>query len=95
LSQFCRLNNPPAVPKALPPEQLAHYEGRYVARLIPPDSLTGQIVEQVIELKAANGGLRVTGDSETSSVAFYRDEYVLATDPQGQTNRIHRAPPRI
>jgi hypothetical protein len=48
----------------------------------PPD----QILEQAIELKAADGGLRVTGDSELS-LAFYRDEYVLANDPQGQTSR--------
>jgi len=49
----------------------------------PPD----QIVDQVIELTAAEGGLRVTGDSDTASLAFYRDEYVLATNPQGQAAR--------
>jgi len=41
----------------------------------------------VIELKAADGGLRVSGDSDISSVAFYGDEYVLATDSVGQTYR--------
>jgi hypothetical protein len=41
----------------------------------------------VVELKAANGGLRVSGDSDSESVAFYRDEYVLATDHNGQTTR--------
>jgi len=87
LSQFCGLSNPPAVPKALPPERLAPYEGRYKAHLIPPNGPPDQIVDQVIELTAAEGGLRVTGDSDTASLAFYRDEYVLATNPQGQAAR--------
>ena len=32
------------------------------------------------------GDLRATGDLEIS-LAFYRDEYVLTTDPDGQLNR--------
>ena len=87
LSEFCGLHNPPAVPKTEPPERLARYEGRYKAQVIPPNGPPDQIEDQVIELKAADGGLRVTGDSGTASLAFYRDEYVLATDRQGQNNR--------
>jgi hypothetical protein len=87
LSQFCGLSNPPAVPKALPSERLAAYEGQYKAGVIPPNGPSDQIVDQVIELKGADGGLRVTGDSDTSALAFYRDEYVLATNPQNQPNR--------
>jgi|HubBroStandDraft_4_1064222.scaffolds.fasta_scaffold27038_1 CubicO group peptidase (beta-lactamase class C family) len=87
LRQFCGLSNPPAVPKAQPPERLAHYEGRYKARIIPPNGPPDQILDLVIELKAADGGLRVSGDSDISSVAFYGDEYVLATDSVGQTYR--------
>ena len=87
LSQFCGLSNPPAVPIALPPERLARYEGRYKAGVIAPNGPPDQIAELVIELKAADGGLHVTGDSETAALAFYRDEYVLATDREGQANR--------
>jgi len=54
--------------------------------VIPPFGPPDQFLEQAIEVKAADGGLRVTGDSELS-LAFYRDEYVLTTDPQGQVNR--------
>jgi hypothetical protein len=87
LSQFGGLSNPPAEPRPLPPERLAHYEGRYKAGVIPPFGLPDQIVEQVIELKAADGGLLVTGDSDTTGLAFYRDDFVLATNPQNQPNR--------
>jgi hypothetical protein len=45
-----------------------------------------KIVEQHAELKAVGGNLRATGDLETS-LAFYRDEYVLATDPDGDIKR--------
>ena len=86
LNQFCGLSNPPAVPKAQPAARLAQYVGRYKSQVIPPFGPPDQIMEQAIEVKAANGGLRVTGDSELS-LAFYRDEYVLTTDPQGQINR--------
>jgi hypothetical protein len=87
LSRFCGLSNPPAVTKALSSEQLAAYEGRYKAGVIPPDGPPDRIVDQVIEIEAADGGLRVTGDSDTSALAFYRGEYVLAANPQDQPNR--------
>jgi len=80
------LSNPPAMPKAQPAARLAQYEGHYKAQVIPPFGPPDQFLEQAIEVKAADGGLRVTGDSELS-LAFYRDEYVLTTDPQGQVNR--------
>ena len=86
LNQFCGLSNPPAMPKAQPAARLAQYEGHYKAQVIPPFGPPDQFLEQAIEVKAADGGLRVTGDSELS-LAFYRDEYVLTTDPQGQVNR--------
>jgi hypothetical protein len=87
LTQFCGLSNPPAVPKAQPAERLARYEGRYAAATIAPFGPTDKIVDMAIELKAPDGGLRVSGDSDIVSLAFYRDEYVLATNPQGQANR--------
>ena len=86
LGQFCGLSNPPAVPKPQPADRLVQYEGHYKALTIPPGPFD-KIEEMVVELKAANGGLRVSGDSDSESVAFYRDEYVLATDHNGQTTR--------
>lgn len=86
LTQFCGLSNPPAEPKAQPAGRLAQYEGRYKAGVIPPDG-SDRIVDQVIELKAADGKLQVNGDSDNTSFAFYRDEYVLATTSAGQTQR--------
>ena len=86
LNQFCSLSNPPALTKAQPAQRLAAHEGRYTAKVIRPSGPPDQIVEQAIEVRAADGGLRVTGDNELS-LAFYRDEYVFATDPQGLTSR--------
>ena len=54
--------------------------------MIPPSGPPDKIVEQMVELKPADGGLRATGDFELS-LAFYRDEYVLTTDPDGQVKR--------
>jgi hypothetical protein len=54
--------------------------------VIPPNGPPDKIVEQHAELKAVGGDLRATGDLEIS-LAFYRDEYVLTTDPDGQLNR--------
>ncbi|MGO8840344.1 MAG: hypothetical protein ACLQF1_04170 [Methyloceanibacter sp.] len=86
LTQFAGLSNPPAIPQTLPPAQLAPYEGRYRGWVIPPDGRPDEIVEQVIELSAADGGLHVRGDLELS-LAFYRDDFVLTTDSEGQIKR--------
>jgi CubicO group peptidase (beta-lactamase class C family) len=87
LNQFCGLNNPPATPTSQPRERLVQYEGTYKARLIPPFGSPDQIEEMAVEVTASGGGLQVSGDSDTVSLAFYRDEYVLATNAQGQANR--------
>lgn len=86
LSHFVGLSNPPAVPKKLSPAQLEQYEGRYKGWVIPPDGAPDNIVELTVNLRAADGGLRVTGDLELSLV-FYRDDFVLTTDPEGQVKR--------
>jgi CubicO group peptidase (beta-lactamase class C family) len=86
LNQFCGLNDPPAVPKPQPADRLAQYEGHYKALTIPPGPFD-KIEEMAVELKAADGGLRVSGDSDAESLAFYRDEYVLATGHNGQAMR--------
>ena len=54
--------------------------------MIPPDGPPDKIVELHAELKAADGGLRATSDFELS-LAFYRDDYVLTTDPDGEVKR--------
>lgn len=86
LNRFCGLSNPPAMPKALPAARLAEYEGLYKGWVIPPNGPPDKIVEQVSELRAADGKLRATGDLQLS-LAFYRDDFVVTTDPDGQINR--------
>jgi CubicO group peptidase (beta-lactamase class C family) len=86
LQHFVGLNNPPAVPKTLAPAQLAPYEGRYTGLIIPPNGTPDKIENLVIEVRTANGGLRATGELELS-LAFYRDDYVLTTDREGQIGR--------
>ncbi len=86
LSKFCGLSNPPAEPKPQPEARLKDYEGPYKGWVIPPDGPPDKIVEQHVELKAADGGLHATGEFEMS-LAFYRDEYVLTTDTEGQAKR--------
>jgi ketosteroid isomerase-like protein len=54
--------------------------------VIPPDGPTDKIVEQRAEVKAVGGGLLATGDLEFT-LAFYRDDYVLTIDPDGQLKR--------
>ena len=70
----------------LSPAQFAPYEGRYKGWVIPPDGAPDKIVELAIDARAADGGLRVTGDLELA-LAFYRDDFVLTTDPEGQVKR--------
>jgi hypothetical protein len=65
---------------------LAQYEGHYKAMVVPPGPFD-KIEEMALELKAADGRLRVSGDSDAESLGFYRDEYVLATDHGGQASR--------
>jgi CubicO group peptidase (beta-lactamase class C family) len=86
LNQFCGLNDPPAVPTPQAADRLAQYEGHYKAMTIPPGPFD-KIEEMAVELKAADGKLRVSGDSDADTLAFYRDEYVLATDHNGLTSR--------
>ena len=81
--RFCGLSNPPADPRPRPAAQLKAYEGHYKGWVITPNGAPDKIVEQHAELKAVGGNLRATGDLETS-LAFYRDEYVLTTDSEGQ-----------
>ena len=86
LGHFVGLSNPPAVPKKLSPAELAPYEGHYKGWVILPTGTPDKIEELAIDLSAADGGLRVAGDLELA-LAFYRDDFVLTTDPEGQVKR--------
>src|SRR5262249_46354048 len=86
LTKFCGLRNPPAEPKPQPGARRKDYEGHYKGLVIPPDGPPDKIVELQAERKAGDGGLRATGDLEFS-LAFYRDDYVLTTDPDGEVKR--------
>jgi CubicO group peptidase (beta-lactamase class C family) len=86
LTKFCGLSNPPAEPKLLPAARLKEYEGHYKGWVIPPHGSPEKIDELHAELIAADGKLRATGDLDIS-LAFYRDDYVLTTDPDGQVKR--------
>jgi len=86
LGKFCGLSNPTADPKPQPAARLKEYEGHYIGWVIQPDGPPDKIAELHAELKAIDGGLRVTGDME-SSLSFYRDEYVLAVDRDNQVTR--------
>ena len=86
LGKFCGLSNPPADPKPQSATRLKEYEGHYKGWVIPPDGPPDKIVELHAEVKAAGGGLRATGDLEIS-LDFYRDDYVLTIDPDGQLKR--------
>jgi CubicO group peptidase (beta-lactamase class C family) len=88
LRQFAGLSNPPAVAQALSPAQLAPYEGLYWAREVDP--APGEPAETWIEFSAADGRLRARLGDEASALtqeytlAFYRDNYVVRLDGQGQ-----------
>jgi hypothetical protein len=86
LERFAGLRNPPAAPLALPAARLAPYEGLYGARWISP--LPFYPEETWIELSAGDGSLRarvIAGDStQEFGLAFYRDNYVVAVDDEGQ-----------
>jgi CubicO group peptidase (beta-lactamase class C family) len=86
LTKFCGLSNPPAEPKPQTVARLKDYEGHYKGWVIPPEGPPDKIVELHVELKVADVGLRATGDLDLS-LAFYRDDYVLTTDPDGQVKR--------
>jgi CubicO group peptidase (beta-lactamase class C family) len=86
LTRFAGLHDPPAVTKARSPQGLAQYEGRYQSLTVPPDGSPQQPEKVTLEMRRDGEGLRVTGDLE-SSLAFYRNDYVVATNAQGLSKR--------
>jgi CubicO group peptidase (beta-lactamase class C family) len=88
LRELAGLSDPPAVPRTLSPAQLAPYEGRYEAWTIPPFGAPDEFVQIYFEIKATDGALRARSDDDAElTLAFYRDDYVLATDEDGLTRR--------
>lgn len=86
LGRFAGLHNPPAEPKALSSRELSAYEGEYQSWTVPPDGSPQKPERLVVELRAASGGLRATGDLELE-LAFYRRDFVVTTDAQGLSKR--------
>jgi CubicO group peptidase (beta-lactamase class C family) len=88
LRQFAGLSNPPAVPRTLTSAELAPYVGRYLARSIDP----GKPEEAWIDLSAADGRLRAWmtagDDTQELDLAFYRENYVVVLDADGQPGPI-------
>ena len=80
LQRFAGVSNLPATPTALTPDQLAPYEGRYVAQAI---SEAGEQLEIALEFRQRDGQLRETTTGELG-VAFYRPDYGLELDTTGK-----------
>jgi hypothetical protein len=86
LREFANVSNLPAVPRELPPDRLAAYEGVYVSSQIGFD---GQPSEFGLELAADDGELVARLEGEIAlRLAFYRKGYVLALDPTGQPTHV-------
>ena len=95
IQHFLGLHNPPAVPRALSPEELAPYEGDYRAESIGEATNSDDPVTITrVRLTATDGGrlsyrlLDANGNplppSGVASLAFYRPDYVLPFDAQGR-----------
>jgi CubicO group peptidase (beta-lactamase class C family) len=84
LRLFADVSNPPAIPLTLGESELAPFVGRYVSRQFAP----GEPDQSSIELRAVNGRLegvtRAGEQTDTLTIAFYRQNYVVAIDPEGR-----------
>jgi CubicO group peptidase (beta-lactamase class C family) len=80
LESFAGVSNPPAVPLSKSAAELAPYEGRYKASNIVP---SGQWNHTEVTLKAQAGRLAVDGPLAAAAFAFYRDEFLLDLDAEG------------
>lgn len=92
LRRFADVSNLPAVAQRLSAAELAPYEGRYVAELIPE---SGDVERAVIEFRAGAGphvgqleGTMGSGEPGAESsqlgLAFYRPDFGLDLDPEGK-----------
>jgi len=86
LRRFAGIGNLPAVPRALTPQKLAPYEGRYVQQAVGP---AGDLETLEFELAADNGQLvGKVGGVAGPRLAFYRPDYVLVLGPGGEATHI-------
>src|SRR6266508_2102965 len=86
LRRFAGISNLPAVPRALTPQQLAPYEGRYIQQAVGP---AGDLETLEFELAADNGQLvGKVGGVAGPRLAFYRPDYVLVLGPDGEATHI-------
>lgn len=82
LRRFAGVSNLPAVPRALSPSELAPYEGTYLLAVVNPD---GTVAQLPLSIAGDNGQLAVKVDGDVLlRLAFYRPDYVLLLDPDGQ-----------
>jgi CubicO group peptidase (beta-lactamase class C family) len=81
LSRFAGLHNVPARTRALPPAELAGYEGHYVTQQIGYD---GELVSSGLDMVAVDGRLSLrAGGTEAVMLPFYRRDFVLVREPDG------------
>ncbi|MDI6097434.1 serine hydrolase domain-containing protein [Actinoplanes sp. NEAU-A12] len=81
LRRFAGLHNVPAKPRALPPSELAGYEGRYVTEQIGYD---GERVSSEVDMVGVDGRLSLRiGGVEGVALPFYRRDFVLVRSPDG------------
>jgi CubicO group peptidase (beta-lactamase class C family) len=82
LRRFAGVSNLPAVPRALSPGELAPSEGTYLLPVVNPD---GTVAEVPLSIVGDNGQLVVKADGDALlRLAFYRPDYVLVLNPDGQ-----------
>lgn len=77
LQRFAGLHNPPASPTDISPEQLAEYEGSYIARSIDK---SGRLQETTMTATRRDGRLLWSAEVDRESaqtLTFYRRDYVL------------------
>lgn len=83
LRRYAGVSNLPAVPRSLSPSELAPYEGRYIYLFTDVDGTMGELDLTII---GENGRLTVkAGDEVLLRLAFYRPDYVLVLDADGQS----------
>jgi CubicO group peptidase (beta-lactamase class C family) len=81
LRRFAGVSNLPAVPRALSPQELAPYEGRYTQQSVGP---AGDLTTSEFELTASDGQLVATiGGAVIARLAFYRHDFVIPLGPDG------------
>jgi hypothetical protein len=86
LRRFAGLRNLPATPHRRTRRELAPYEGRYTAQELDP---TGELTPKELELRADQGGLRVSKDGHVVfRLAFYRHDHVLQLGSDGTPTGI-------